>query len=246
MAHIALENSILANKVIQVGASKFQLINKMSDLEFLDDRDGFVLGKTAPVVNTYIEKFRTVQDVNIFEIGIKRGGSTAFFFELFQPKTIAAIDIGAPAPVLERWIDENHLRNRVKSFYEVNQADVPRLNAIYEQVFGDELLDFVMDDASHLLEETRASFNALFPRLRPGGAYVIEDWVVHECFRGWEALLPPEFHNVAPMSELIKTIVVASAISPQVVAEVVTGAAFVLVRRGEAELGADFDVRNFA
>jgi hypothetical protein len=38
-------------------------------------------------------------------------------------------------------------------------------------------LDLVVDDCSHLYEPTRASFNELFPRLRPGGAYVIEDWV---------------------------------------------------------------------
>lgn len=37
-------------------------------------------------------------------------------------------------------------------------------------------LDLVIDDASHLLNETRASFETLFPLLGPGGLYVIEDW----------------------------------------------------------------------
>jgi hypothetical protein len=41
--------------------------------------------------------------------------------------------------------------------------------------FGAMPLDLVSDDASHLLRETRASFNALFPRLRSGGEYIIED-----------------------------------------------------------------------
>jgi hypothetical protein len=36
-------------------------------------------------------------------------------------------------------------------------------------------LDLVLDDCSHLYEPTRASFNEPFPRLRPRGAYVIED-----------------------------------------------------------------------
>ena len=33
-----------------------------------------------------------------------------------------------------------------------------------------------MDDASHTYEETKASFEFLFPLLRPGGIYVMEDW----------------------------------------------------------------------
>ena len=37
-------------------------------------------------------------------------------------------------------------------------------------------LDLVVDDASHTYEETRSSFEFLFPLLSPGGIYVIEDW----------------------------------------------------------------------
>jgi hypothetical protein len=33
-----------------------------------------------------------------------------------------------------------------------------------------------VDDASHTYEETRTSFEFLFPLLSPGGIYVIEDW----------------------------------------------------------------------
>ena len=34
----------------------------------------------------------------------------------------------------------------------------------------------MIDDASHLYVETKASFEELFPRLRPGGLFIIEDW----------------------------------------------------------------------
>ena len=236
----------LACEIIQVGETSFQVIDTFLDLAFLDDDKGFVLGKTAPMIAKYREHFSNLKGVNIFELGIRRGGSTAFFFEMFQPSCIAAIDIGPAALKLERWIEKRELGERVRSFYGVNQADAGRLNAIYEEVFEDRPLDFVMDDASHLFEETLASFNALFPRLRPGGAFVIEDWLVFESFRGFEAALPAIFHNTAPMSDLIKTIVAASGVSPHVVAEVVTGVAFVIVRRGDAVLGADFDIRSFA
>ena len=38
-------------------------------------------------------------------------------------------------------------------------------------------LDLVIDDASHELHATKASFETLFPLLRSGGWYIIEDWI---------------------------------------------------------------------
>ena len=49
------------------------------------------------------------------------------------------------------------------------------LRQIILRELADEL-DLVVDDASHTYEETKASFEFLFPLLRPGGIYVIEDW----------------------------------------------------------------------
>jgi len=37
-------------------------------------------------------------------------------------------------------------------------------------------VDLVVDDACHAYEETKASFEFLFPLLQPGGIYLIEDW----------------------------------------------------------------------
>jgi SAM-dependent methyltransferase len=37
-------------------------------------------------------------------------------------------------------------------------------------------LDLVFDDASHFYRFSKVSFETLFPLLRPGGLYVIEDW----------------------------------------------------------------------
>jgi hypothetical protein len=59
--------------------------------------------------------------------------------------------------------------------FSISQSD----REILEQIVRDELadeLDLVVDDASHTYEGTKASFKFLFPLLRPGGIYVIEDW----------------------------------------------------------------------
>lgn len=51
----------------------------------------------------------------------------------------------------------------------VEQSDARTLGEIGGREFGDEPLDPVVDDASHLLEPTRTTFNALFPRLQHEG-----------------------------------------------------------------------------
>jgi hypothetical protein len=33
-----------------------------------------------------------------------------------------------------------------------------------------------VDDASHFYEQTKTTFETVFPMLRPGGIYLIEDW----------------------------------------------------------------------
>jgi len=50
------------------------------------------------------------------------------------------------------------------------------LEECYGEEFGSDSVDLVIDDASHFLFETRESFRFLFPRLRPGGIYIIADW----------------------------------------------------------------------
>ena len=46
-------------------------------------------------------------------------------------------------------------------------------------------LDLVIDDASHELHATKASFETLFPLPRSGGWYIIEDWIWETvpCYR---------------------------------------------------------------
>ena len=89
-----------------------------------------------------------------------------------------------PEPIegLAEFIEARGLADRVRPYYGVNQADRGRLTELTVHEFGAEPLDLVIDDASHLLEETRSSFETLFPRLRPGGLYVIEDWPAHHRY----------------------------------------------------------------
>ena len=127
-----------------------------------------------------------------------------------------------------------------------------------------EPIDVVFDDCSHNLDLTRASFDALFPFLAPGGIYVIEDWnndlVYREAFaaalrdpdspvrtdladaireslreRGTLASAP----EPPPLARLALELSLACATASDVVAGVTVDEHWITVRRGSGEVPAD-------
>jgi hypothetical protein len=123
----------------------------------------------------------------MLEIGIWDGGSTAFWYEHLRPERLVAIDLRdrEDSPYFRRYVTANGLGGRVLTRWRTDQADRAALHEIVERDL-DGQLDLVIDDGSHLNAPTRASFEALFPLLPPGGLYVIEDWA-------WEHW--PEFQD---------------------------------------------------
>jgi hypothetical protein len=92
-----------------------------------------------------------------------------------------------------------------------------------------------VDDASHLYRETRSTFEVLFPRLRPGGRYLIEDW-------GWahypEALWQERggwFHDRPALTNLVVELLLIIGTSPELISDIRVAHDYVEVVRGEAE-----------
>jgi predicted O-methyltransferase YrrM len=133
--------------------------------------------KSRDQIEAYVELVTAVAPSRVVELGIKAGGSAALLAQLARPSKLVAVDI-EPRPVaaLETFLDAHGLRDTVRPYYGVDQADRRRLTAIVEEELGAEPLDLVIDDASHLPEPTKASFEVLFPRLRRDGLFVIKDW----------------------------------------------------------------------
>jgi hypothetical protein len=113
----------------------------------------------------------------IFELGIWDGGSTAFWFEYFRPDKLIAIDYldRVDDPAFQAYVEDQNLSTKLKTYWRTDQSDRERLRSIVADEFSTPL-DLVIDDASHELHATRASFETLFPLLRPGGMYLVEDW----------------------------------------------------------------------
>lgn len=133
--------------------------------------------KDRSQVDRYLRLCDELRPQVIVEFGIKWGGSTAFLHALNQPHLLVSFELSAePAPALSSYIRAHGLESVVKPCYGIDQADRTRVAAIMTAELHGRPVDLVIDDASHLLDQTRASFEMVFPLLRPGGVYVIEDW----------------------------------------------------------------------
>lgn len=110
----------------------------------------------------------------VLEVGVYQGGSFVFLDRLLKPEKISAIELSNVAiPALDQYVRDNH--DRARLHYGTSQDDVARVAEIIDQDFEGEL-DLVVDDASHFYEPTKATFTTVFPKVRPGGLYIIEDW----------------------------------------------------------------------
>jgi cephalosporin hydroxylase len=99
----------------------------------------------------------------MLEIGVKGGGSTAFWKALFPSATVVGMDLKL------RWLDGT---DDGVTYVQGDQTDVARLQAIATE-YGP--FDLVIDDGSHVAAHQAITIRALLPHVQPGGFYVIED-----------------------------------------------------------------------
>jgi hypothetical protein len=172
----------------------------------------FLFYKTKPLVDQYAKfwalrpEFRAE---HILELGVWDGGSIVFWFEHFRPSKHVGVDIQTrkDSEYFRRYVSSQGLEGRIKTYWGTDQADSGRLREIAQSEFSG-LLDLVIDDASHLYDPTRRSFETLFPLLRPGGLYVIEDW----AWGHWREFQTPghPWTKEIPLTRLIAQLIEAT------------------------------------
>ncbi|MFZ4499967.1 MAG: hypothetical protein ACOYMZ_00530 [Minisyncoccia bacterium] len=111
--------------------------------------------------------------IRILEIGIQNGYSLKTWKEYFPNAEIYGIDI-----VDCTLMDEPRIKTLIGS-----QNDTTFLKQVQEQ-YGP--FDIIIDDGSHYSTDMKISLDTLFPYLKQGGLYVVED--LHCCY--W-----PEFSD---------------------------------------------------
>lgn len=206
---------------------------------FLSEPGRFCLVKGPSEVQAYERLLKDLSPRVIVEVGTYDGASTALFAEIAHPDKLIGIDLQERRSVaLDDFINRRGLGGVVSAHYGVDQGDAPRLREIVDAELEGRHIDLVVDDASHLLALTRRTFNALFPLVRPGGVYLIEDWWWIHGDRS-EEMLP----NETPLTVLVFELVMACATAPGVIANVTANRNWVLVERGGDTLDPDsFDL----
>lgn len=119
--------------------------------------------KMMGFIDIYNYYFNTIKDknLNIFEIGVETGESLRMFSDYFNKSNIVGLDIE----------NKDYNIERVEIFCG-DQSDKKILNRIIEKY---KTFDVIIDDGSHKNKDVINSFNHLFPYLKFGGLYVIED-----------------------------------------------------------------------
>ena|SRR5688572_16745625 len=102
--------------------------------------------------------------VNLLEVGVSHGGSLQIWREYFgKDANIFAIDIN---PECKKFEDEK------TSIYIGSQEDEKFLKKVIDAL---PQLDILIDDGGHTMNQQLVSFKNLFPVVKDGGIYLIED-----------------------------------------------------------------------
>jgi len=219
----------------------------------------FTLMKPASLVERYERLLREFDEPRMVELGIAYGGSLAYFALRAQPSKLVGIEYEAiRLRHLDRFIEVRGLGDVVRPYYGVDQADGDRLREIMTTEFRSDAIDLVIDDASHRYAATLASFEALFPSMRPGGLYVIEDWAgLHELAHAFNRRLagpaPGETERLValiaermdagvgaetPLSRLAIEFMLVQTSDTRLIEDLTVNRHLIAVRRGPAPLPA--------
>ncbi len=188
------------------------------------------------------------------ELGIKFGGSVALLAMIAKPEKLLAFELATePAIELEAFIAERQMEHIIHARYGVDQSNVDQILAVVRTELDGAPLDLVIDDASHRVNPTRASFEALFPLLQTNGRYIIEDWA-HDITmadqirrvladsnhpdytRVRERTLNREGPVATPLAAFIIELMLAKASAPEVMGDIAVMDWGVVINRGKAVL----------
>lgn len=122
--------------------------------------------KFYEIYDRYFHEF-SGREVTMMEIGVYQGDSLKVWASYFPQGTIVGVDI------MDAGLDFSAYPNI--AFEQADQTDAQRLKEIVRAHAGNGF-DIILDDAAHVGQYSATSYSVLFPYLKSGGLYIVEDW----------------------------------------------------------------------
>jgi len=137
-------------------------------LEIFNEHNGLVSHKWIHYFFVYDSIFKRFlekgEPLKMLEIGVQNGGSLEIWKKyLPQNSKIYGIDINEKCTQLKF--------SEGISFHLGSAVD----KQFMEKTFGDVEFDVIIDDGSHVCKDVIDAFEYLFPKLKNGGCYIVED-----------------------------------------------------------------------
>lgn len=200
----------------------------------------FVLWKDKVLIDQYKDFFKTYDKPidNVLELGMWDGGSTALWTEVLEPKKIVGIDHldKSDTDYFKKWM-ANKKQTKLSTYWNTNQENNASLIKIISNEFPNSSLDIVIDDASHLYSSTIQSFETIFPLLKPGALYILEDW----AWLHWKKWVY-QFPKGEEISSLVYKFVQATGSYSNVISSVKVYPGFAVIERGNHEINHGFKI----
>lgn len=150
----------------------------------------------AKIYDSYFSNLRD-KPINFLEIGFAGGASARMWQDYFNKAELYFMDINP-----QHFSANKHDFSSRCNFYVLDQADELALKKFVCEV--DKPFDIILDDGGHTMEQQLTSFALLFPMVKSGGVYIIED--LHTSYwkqyGGGGTLAEPKSHKNTMISYL--------------------------------------------
>jgi cephalosporin hydroxylase len=118
-------------------------------------------GTNHSYIDVYEKEMSKLKNISLLEIGVQFGHSIKMWEEYFENSWIGGIDITL------QYLSFPELEN----IFLCDGTNKSQVNKILKN----KKFDYIIDDASHTLQDQISSFDIFYPKLKVGGKYFIED-----------------------------------------------------------------------